>query len=135
MYKELDNVLRICFLINFNLVLSVCFTLNVLNVFEGNTLNLLRKQTSHKHPTTVYYLDELWEVVRVPLPDAHGEAVDVLVQLVQQTDALDDHVVDAVHVELDPGPRVVVPQAELGLDGVVNAREPTHQGVEVGADA
>ena len=36
-------------------------------------------------------------------PDAHGESVDVLVELVEETDALDDHVVHAVHVELHLG--------------------------------
>ena len=36
-------------------------------------------------------------------PDAHGECVDVFVKLVKETDALDDHVVHTVHVELHLG--------------------------------
>ena len=62
-------------------------------------------------------LDQLGEVVAVPLPDPHAEGVDVLVELVQQGDALDDHVVALVHVELDLAPAVAVRQAELGLIG------------------
>lgn len=59
--------------------------------------------------------DELGEVPAVPLADAHRERVDVLVQLVQEADALDDHVVHAVDVELDLGTAVAVGETELGL--------------------
>ena len=53
-------------------------------------------------------LDQLWEVVGVPLADPHAEGVDVFVQLVEQGDALYDHVVALVDVELDLGPAVGV---------------------------
>ena len=59
--------------------------------------------------------DQLWEVVGVPLSDPHGERVDVLVQLVQESDGLDDHVVRLVDIELDFGPGVAVGQPELGF--------------------
>lgn len=36
-----------------------------------------------------------------PLADAHGEGVEVLVELVEERDALDDHVVGPPGVELD----------------------------------
>lgn len=36
-------------------------------------------------------------------PDAHGEGVDVFVELVEETDALDDHIVHPVHIELHLG--------------------------------
>ena len=50
-----------------------------------------------------------------PLPDPHRERVDILVQLVEECDALDDHVVGLVHVELDLGAAVAVRQTQLGL--------------------
>ena len=43
----------------------------------------------------------------------HAERVDVLVDLVKDVDGLDDHVVRAVHVELDLATRVAVAEAEL----------------------
>jgi len=59
-------------------------------------------------------LDELGEVPAVPLAHAHRERVDVLVELVQERDRLDDHVVGPVHVELDLGARVGVSESQLG---------------------
>ena len=59
--------------------------------------------------------DELREVPAVPLADAHSEGIDVLLELVEQANALDDHVVHAVHVELDFGATVAVGKTELGL--------------------
>ena len=60
-------------------------------------------------------LDELREMVRVPLTDPHCKGVDVLVHLVEEGYALDDHVVRLVHVELDLGSAVAVAETELGL--------------------
>jgi hypothetical protein len=40
-------------------------------------------------------------VPRVPLADSHGEGVDVLIELVQEGDGLDNHVVRTTGVELD----------------------------------
>eukprot|EP00624_Nannochloropsis_granulata_P007208 evm.model.NODE_6825_length_32477_cov_17.962835.3 len=37
----------------------------------------------------------------VPLPDAHGEGIKILVELIQQGDRLDDHVVRTPGIELD----------------------------------
>lgn len=47
-----------------------------------------------------------------PLAHAHHESVDILVQRVKKSDGLDDHVVDAVDVELDFCARVGVRQSE-----------------------
>ena len=36
-----------------------------------------------------------------PLAASHGHRVEILVELVEQADALNDHIIDTVHVELD----------------------------------
>jgi len=77
---------------------------------------------------------KLRKVVGVPLPHPHGERVDVLVQLIEQSDALDDHVVRTVDVEFDLAPRVGVTQTELGLTGSLG-RQVLDQLVEVETDA
>lgn len=64
------------------------------------------------------------------LPDTHGEGVDIFVQLIQQGDGLDDHVVDPVDIELDLGSGVTVAEAQLCLGGSL-AGQTLHQGVEV----
>lgn len=64
------------------------------------------------------------------LPDTHGESVDVFVQLIQQSDGLDDHVVDPVDVELYFSSGVAVAQTQLCLGGSLGS-QPLHQGVEV----
>ena len=56
---------------------------------------------------------QLWEVVRVPLSHPHSKRVDVLVQLIQESDALDDHVVRSVDVELHLAPGVGMAETEL----------------------
>lgn len=57
--------------------------------------------------------DELGEVPSVPLADAHRERVDILVELVEESDRLNDHVVGSVHVELYFRTRVGVSETEL----------------------
>ena len=52
---------------------------------------------------------------RIPLTNTHSESVDVFVQLIKKRDALDDHVIDAVDVELDLAARVSVRKTELRL--------------------
>lgn len=47
------------------------------------------------------------------IPDTHGKGVDIFVQLIQKCNALDDHVVHSVDIELDLGPGVAVAQTEL----------------------
>lgn len=64
-------------------------------------------------------LDEFGEVPAVPLSDAHGELVDVLVKLVEHGNGLNDHVVGAMDVELDLGAGVGVTETQAGLDQVV----------------
>lgn len=64
------------------------------------------------------------------LPDTHGESVDVFVQLIQQSNGLDDHVVDPVHIELDFSSGVAVAETQLCLGGS-QAGQTLHQGVEV----
>ena len=44
-------------------------------------------------------LDELWKVPAIPLLDAHGERVDVLIESVEQRNGLNDHVVLSVDIE------------------------------------
>lgn len=64
------------------------------------------------------------------LPNAHGESVDVLVQLIQQRNRLDNHVVHSVHVELDFGPGVAVAETQLSL-GCGQSGQTLDQRVEV----
>ena len=59
-----------------------------------------------------------------------AKGVDVLIQLVQQSNGLDDHVVCSVDVKLDLGSRVAVAQTQLGF-GSSLARQSLHKGVEV----
>lgn len=68
------------------------------------------------------------------LPNAHGESVDVFVQLVQQRNGLDDHVVRPINVEFDFSSRVAVTKTELGLGGS-QASQALHQGVEMQTNA
>ena len=73
---------------------------------------------------------ELREVVRVPLAHSHRERVHVLVELVEQRDRLDDHVVDTVHVELDLTARVRVRQRALCVRGELGGRKRAAAGRE-----
>ena len=50
-------------------------------------------------------------------PDTHREGIDIFIKLVEETDTLDDHVVDAVDIELDLGTGVAVSETELSLSG------------------
>ena len=58
---------------------------------------------------------QLWEVVRVPLTHPHSKRVDILVQLIQESNALDDHVVRSVDIELDLAPGVGMAKTKLGF--------------------
>lgn len=49
------------------------------------------------------------------LPHTHGERVDVFVQLIEEGDGLDDHVVCPVDIELDFGSGVAVTQTQLSF--------------------
>ena len=79
-------------------------------------LRLVAEEVAHFRVLVVvgHDADEFGEVPAVPLADAHRKRVDVLVELVEQRDGLDDHVVGPVHVELDLGARVGVAETELG---------------------
>ena len=57
-------------------------------------------------------------MISVPFAHPHREQVDVLVELVEEGDGLDDHVVDPIHVELELGPRIGMAEPELGLGEV-----------------
>lgn len=57
--------------------------------------------------------DELGEVPSVPFSDSHRESVDIFVELVEECDSLDNHVVRSVDVELYFGARVGVTETEL----------------------
>ena len=75
--------------------------------------------------------DELREVPAVPLLDAHREGVDVLVQRVQEGDALDDHVVLPERCA-GMSSRIVGWEAEGVLSGE-RARSPVHVELDLGA--
>ena len=49
-----------------------------------------------------YQMDELWKVVAIaiPLTNLHRKQVDILVELVEEGNSLDDHVVYLVDIEL-----------------------------------
>lgn len=49
----------------------------------------------------------------IQIPYSHRKRVDVLVELIKQSDALNDHVVDSVDVELDLGSGVAVTETQL----------------------
>ena len=54
-------------------------------------------------------------MVRVPLTHPHSKRVDILVQLIQESNALDDHVVRSVDIELDLAPGVGMAKTKLGF--------------------
>ena len=64
-------------------------------------------------------LDELRKMVPIPLLDTHSKQVDVLVQLVEESNGMYDHVVDMVHVEFETGASVKVSKTELCVDEVL----------------
>ena len=64
------------------------------------------------------------------LPDTHGESVDIFVQLIQQSNGLDDHVVGPVDIKLDLGSGIAVAETQLRLGGSL-AGQTLHQRVEV----
>lgn len=49
------------------------------------------------------------------LPDTHGKSINVLIQLVQEADGLDNHIVHPVHIKLNFGTRIAVSQPQLGF--------------------
>jgi hypothetical protein len=69
----------------------------------------------------------------VPFAAPHGKGVNVLVELVEERNALDDHVVRPVHVELDLGAGVGVRETELGPLNVTVAKVGDER-AEVAAD-
>ena len=54
-------------------------------------------------------------ILHSPLSDSHGECINILVQLIEESNTLDDHVVGLVHVELNLGPAVAVGKTKLGF--------------------
>lgn len=48
-----------------------------------------------------YELDELGEMVPIPFTNSHGKQIDVLVELVQKSNSLNDHVINPVDIELE----------------------------------
>mmetsp|Transcript_32643 Transcript_32643/g.77164 ORF Transcript_32643/g.77164 Transcript_32643/m.77164 type:complete len:223 (-) Transcript_32643:231-899(-) len=90
--------------------------LHLVQVGGGEGLALADEpDESRVHVVVADDLDELGEVPRVPLAHAHREGVDVLVERVEDGDALDDVLVRAVDVELDLGARVGVGETQLCL--------------------
>ena len=64
------------------------------------------------------------------LPNTHGKSVDVFVELIQQRNGLDDHVVSPVNIKLDFCSGVAVTKAQLCFRGRLGSQA-LHQGVEV----
>mmetsp|Transcript_8725 Transcript_8725/g.10580 ORF Transcript_8725/g.10580 Transcript_8725/m.10580 type:complete len:217 (+) Transcript_8725:586-1236(+) len=60
-------------------------------------------------------LRELWEMPRVPFPNPHGKGVDVLVQVVQQSDGVHNGLVLSVGIQLHAMPAEGMAQAQTGL--------------------
>lgn len=104
-------------------------------------------QTNHIQALTNYNMQSfisyktfsfqpIWYILRYncvmegTLPDAHGESVDVFVQLIQQSDGLDDHVVNPVDIKLDFSSGVAVAKTQLCLGGS-RGSQTLHQGMEV----
>jgi hypothetical protein len=58
-------------------------------------------------------------VVTIPFANTHREEVHVFVELVEECNGLDDHIVNTVDVELEFGARVGVTKAELSFLDVV----------------
>mmetsp|Transcript_87519 Transcript_87519/g.272233 ORF Transcript_87519/g.272233 Transcript_87519/m.272233 type:complete len:644 (+) Transcript_87519:79-2010(+) len=77
-------------------------------------------------------LRQLREVPCVPLADAHGEGVDVLVEVVEQRDGVDDGLVLAVRVQLHAVAAESMPKAKPCL-GEIQLTEVLHEPVEVQA--
>ena len=67
-------------------------------------------------------------------PNPHRESINILIQLVQQANGLDNHIVGAVHIELDLGTRVTVPKAKLRL-GSSRCGQIAHKLVKVKTDS
>lgn len=66
--------------------------------------------TPGEHVVVLDQLTQLWEMPAVPFTNSHSERVEVFVELVQQADALDDHVVRpcGVHLHLLGSPHIRV---------------------------
>ena len=73
-------------------------------------------------------------MVGVPLPHPHSKRVDILVELIEERDTLDDHVVGPVDVKLDLAPGVSVAETQLGLSRCFRCKRLDHL-VEVEPDA
>lgn len=80
------------------------------------------------------FYPKLWFscVIDGNLPNTHGERVDVFVQLIQQGNGLDDHVVCPIDVEFDFGSGVAMTEPKLGFGGSQGSQA-LHQGVEMQA--
>mmetsp|Transcript_5517 Transcript_5517/g.13930 ORF Transcript_5517/g.13930 Transcript_5517/m.13930 type:complete len:369 (-) Transcript_5517:34-1140(-) len=94
--------------------------LKAVEIVFGEVLLVLHKlRHTSEHDVVVHQLDQLGKVPRIPLTNAHGKGVHVLVQLIEQSNTLDDHVVHTVHVEFNGGTREGVTQTKLRLHHIV----------------
>lgn len=80
-------------------------TLDALQAVGKSRTNVCTKYldercTPSEHVVILDKLAELREVPAVPLADSHGECVQVFVKLVQQADALNNHVVRSRRIHL-----------------------------------
>jgi hypothetical protein len=63
--------------------------------------------------------DKFWEVISIPFSYTHGEEIDIFVELIEESNGLDYHVVYTVDVELQFGPRVGMTKPELSFGEIV----------------
>jgi len=63
-------------------------------------------------------LDQFGEMPRVPFSASHGEGIEIFIQLIQERDTLDDHVIDSIDIEFDLGSRVSVSETSLRLEEI-----------------
>ena len=54
-----------------------------------------------------------YKLRNIQLPDTHRKCIDVFIQLVQKSNALDNHVVNTIDIEFNFCSRVTVPQSKL----------------------
>lgn len=96
---------------------------NVMQVLIGQALLVLHEQSKLSVALVVRHdLDKFGEMPRVPFPDTHRECVDSLVQLVEDSDSLNNVVVITLDGELDLSARVSMTKTKLGSVHVTLAK-------------
>lgn len=96
---------------------------DVVQVLIGQVLLVLHEQSELGVALVVRHdLDEFREVPRIPFTDTHRECVDSLVQLVEDSNSLNNVVVITLDGELDLSARIGVTKTKLGSVHVTLAK-------------